>query len=73
MLSMFYMILALLDCVSRANAVAWASVVRPAPVNAFSQKPSSKLMPNFVERLLSTISPDNTPPTVMIVFQPNCF
>ena len=44
----FRQFLALLDIVSRANAVAQASVVRPW--NAFSQKPSIKLTPNFVER-----------------------
>ncbi len=32
---------------------------RQSSVKRISQKPSSKLMPHFVERYLSTISPDN--------------
>ncbi len=57
-----------LDRVSRANAVAQASVVRPSvKQRTFSLQEASELMPYFVERQLTATSPDNV--DFLICFQ----
>ena len=57
MISVILVVLTLLDCVSRADAVAQMSVIVGPSVVAFSQKPSSELIPNFMAKQLFTISP----------------
>ena len=51
-MSVFLLFLALLDCVTRANAVAWASVVRPSSVKRVFSETVKEINAKFCGKVI---------------------